>query len=104
MLHYILDDQGKPKKVSETEWADWLETHRTTIAVTQIGKWHVKTEFKSCLFGDVVLVDPPIWETKVHSGPLHDDTLSCGGTQADALKMHEQMVQRVKKLLEHQQN
>jgi hypothetical protein len=103
MLYYILDEHNQPRHVQADEWEAWLDDHPTMVEVTEIGKWHVRTMFKGYVFGTVILPDPPIWETKVIGGPLHDDTKSCGGTKDDALKMHAEMVGRVKKLLEKPQ-
>lgn len=96
MLFYILDEQGHPKNVTAGDWATWFQHNPTVLETTYIGRIRVQTIFKSYVMGDIALANPPLWETRVKGGPLHDEQRSYPGSREEALRKHAEMVKHVK--------
>lgn len=96
---YILDDAGEP--ISEPNllvWGLWLENSRSQriVGKTIIGKSKVSTVFLGLDYrwGD----GPPIlWETMIFGGKRDKNMERCSGTRADALKMHQRWVRKIKR-------
>lgn len=97
MTHYILNGRGEPEPADLFVWARWFEAsgRLRQIGQTQIGEAEVSTVFLGIdhSFGHG---RPLLWETMVFGGSL-DKEMYRYETRQQAMKGHEEMVERVRK-------
>ena len=86
---YNLNDAGEPVEV---DYADWKPLHapRNNVRKTLVGK--------RVLVSTVFLGYDPVWETLTREAD-GDNTIRCGGSRKDALRMHVNACRRVRRLL-----
>lgn len=94
---YILNDQGEPvPEPNLHKWGSWMQNTKGRVVKKEtIGDSEVSTVFLGLdhSFGDTS--EPILWETMVFDGKLDQEQDRCPGNRADAIKMHERMVERV---------
>lgn len=98
--HWILDENGKPKKVDLMTWAQWFETADRIVRQEWIGDIWVSTVFLG-LDHNLSNRGPPIlWETMAFSNRKIIDQWCdrCAGTKEQAEAMHERVVKEACKI------
>jgi hypothetical protein len=95
---YILDDENNPVPCEDLlEWAMWFEKDKRIIARTEIAGGLVSTVFLGIDHRFNEKGPPILWESMVFSGGPSDDEEQYRYTShADALRGHEEIVQRLK--------
>lgn len=99
MGFYILDNDGEP--VLETDmmrWAVWFETAERCVKNEVIGNSTISTVFLGVDHNFCNSGGPVLWETMVFGEFLDEDQDRCAGNRAQAMAMHNRMVERVKQL------
>ena len=97
-MYYILKDHEIIKVSGVAEWDRWFGTADRVVANDVIGNSNISTIF---LGMDHSFNGPPplLFETMVFGGPLEGKQDRCA-TWEQAEKMHADMCERVRKLLE----
>ncbi len=99
-MHYILDENNKPKKVDVLEAAEWAEKNHPR---------HVeKTEFGNVLISTVFLMHdhnfsgkgpPTLWETMVFNSPDDDEHMDRYASEEEAREGHWKTVKEMRSIL-----
>ena len=95
-MKYTLDENGNPVFEPDLiKWAKWIESEKRTVANETVGDSKISTVFLG--IDHAFDGGPPVlWETMVFGGELDQHQERCGGSQPQAQKMHNRMVQMVK--------
>ena len=95
MIHYTLDEQGKPiVELDHEKWAEWIKQPGIMVVdSTVIGPSTIKTNFLGmALHGNF----PRLWQTKVIGGTLDEVCANCAGSIISARVQHERICRRVR--------
>jgi len=95
MKRYILDENGAPVIEPDLmKWGQWMERGIRRVAQETILESTVSTVFIGTDHGYGEST-PILWETMVFGGPLDQEQTRCAGSRADAEAMHREMVEKV---------
>ncbi len=95
--HWILDDEGRPRRADVMEWAEWWEVFENRIQFeTFVDHVRVSTIFLGIdhSFGGPI---PILWETMALGDGIDDPPQErCGGSREQAEEMHRRVVAEVR--------
>ena len=100
MDHWILNEQGEPRKADLMTWAQWFDdVEARRVARTELANGgYVSTVFLGLDHGWGE--GPPIlWETMLFSDEIGEEWQERYTSREDALRGHEEMVVRAKEAL-----
>jgi len=99
-LYYVLDDDGRPKAVSDViEWGKWYADPRRQVADTMIGDVRISKVFLGLDHSFHDCGPPVLWETMVFGGVLNGEQDRYTSRDA-AVAGHAETVQRVRATLQ----
>jgi hypothetical protein len=95
---YILDAEGEPVPTDDLfAWGRGYESPARIVKREMVGESKISTVFLGLDYGWRFHGAPPIlWETMVFGGDADGDMTRCSGKRADAMLMHQRMVERLK--------
>lgn len=97
MDRYILDENGEPVQEDDLDkWALMFKSDKRKVALDTFGDVRVSTVFLGLDHQHGLDGPPLLWETMVFGGKFDQDQMRCPGSRADALAMHQRMVDKVK--------
>jgi hypothetical protein len=94
--HWTLDANGEPIKGSLNDFCEVFNNPLRIVKKEYVGETLVSTVFLGIDHGWEDSEIPILWETMVFGGFLDQEQSRCGGTRAEALAMHNRMLNRVK--------
>ena len=94
---YILDENDNPILEPDLmKWANSVGKQNRFVAEDTIGDANISTMFLGLDHNYSQSGPPILWETMVFGGKYDQDCDRCSGTRADALEMHNRMVEKIK--------